>query len=343
MEHLKKYIEHAFRVYERISQKLSERWREHANRRTLVILIAAGCVFTYLYLAIIRPPDDYPLNELVTIKDGASLKDVSIGLKRDRIVRSDIALRAIVTLLGHQRDVHAGDYIFKEPLNIFSVARVISIGAYGLEPMRIRVPEGATTKEMAVIFGNSLERFNAEKFLEQAAPLEGYLFPDTYFFLPNATDGLVIETMRQNFEARMATIDAQVKAFGKPLKDIVTMASILEREAQIMDDRRMISGVLWNRMNRGMLLQVDAAFFYILGKGSYQLTTADLASDSPYNTYRYAGLPPGPIGSPGLDSLLAAVTPVKSNYLYYLADKNGVTHYSKTYAEHLRNKRKYID
>src|SRR3989344_2430003 len=105
----------------------------------------------------------------------------------------------------------------------------------------------------------------------------------------------------------------------------------------------MIAGVLWNRLDEGMLLQVDAAFLYFLGKATFQLTTADLESDSPYNTYRYKGLTPGAIGNPSLNSILAAVTPVKHQYLYYLADKNGITHYSKTYAEHLRKKRLYID
>ena len=120
------------------------------------------------------------------------------------------------------------------------------------------------------------------------------------------------------------------------------MASILEREAHDLEDRRMIADVLWRRLELGMPLQVDATFLYTLGKTTFDLTDADLEGDDPYNTYVNKGLPPGPIGSPSLESILAAVTPIKSDYLYYLADKNNVTYYSETYEEHLQKKRKYL-
>jgi UPF0755 protein len=122
------------------------------------------------------------------------------------------------------------------------------------------------------------------------------------------------------------------------------MASILEREANGRgDDRRRIAGVLWNRINKGMALQVDAAFLYTLGKGTFALTRKDLKTDSPYNTYTRKGLPPGAIGSPSMNSLIAAATPIKSDNLFYLADSDGVTHYSKTYQQHLIKKDAYID
>jgi len=338
-----KLLERLFDAYGRVSENLSLRWREHANRRTILILVLAGSFITVLYLYVIRPPDNFPLNTLVTIEGGTTLADAGVSLEQNGVVRSGAALRWLVVLTGHERDIHAGDYLFKEPRDLFGIARAVVIGAYGLEPARIRIPEGARTKDMAHIFGNQLLRFNVDAFLPQAQGVEGYLFPDTYFFLPNATEELVIRTMRQNFDTHIATIQDKIDAFGKPLKDVVIMASLLEREARTTEDRRMIAGVLWNRLQKGMLLQVDAAFLYTLGKGTFQLTTKDLLTDSPYNTYRNPGLPPGPIGSPSLNSILAAVTPIKHDYLYYLADRYGVTHYSKTYAEHLRNKRKYID
>ena len=338
-----KLLERLFDAYGRVSENLSLRWREHANRRTILILVLAGSFITVLYLYVIRPPDNFPLNTLVTIEGGTTLADAGVSLEQNGVVRSGAAWRWLVVLTGHERDIHAGDYLFKEPRDLFGIARAVVIGAYGLEPARIRIPEGARTKDMAHIFGNQLLRFNVDAFLPQAQGVEGYLFPDTYFFLPNATEELVIRTMRQNFDTHIATIQDKIDAFGKPLKDVVIMASLLEREARTTEDRRMIAGVLWNRLQKGMLLQVDAAFLYTLGKGTFQLTTKDLLTDSPYNTYRNPGLPPGPIGSPSLNSILAAVTPIKHDYLYYLADRYGVTHYSKTYAEHLRNKRKYID
>jgi len=337
-----RFITRALAFYGEILENLTVHSRQHANKRTLTILIFTGVLMTYLYLYQIRPPDNFPINQLVTISEGLSLSDVGATLEKTSVIRSARAFRAVVTLMGHEHDVHAGDYIFKEPGDLIRVARAISLGAFGLEPMRIRIPEGATTKEMALIFSGRLLRFNKDTFLEEAVAMEGFLFPDTYFFLPNATEDMVIRTMRQNFDSQVAAIQDKLDIFGKPLKNVVIMASLLEREARNTDDRRKIAGVLWNRLNRGMLLQVDAAFLYTIGKGTYQLTTKDLQSDSPYNTYRYKGLPPSPIGSPSLNSIEAAVTPVKHKYLFYLADRTGVTHYAITYAEHLRNKSRYI-
>ncbi len=335
-------LEKAFDIGHRFLDDLSRRWREHTNRRTILILIIAGGLFAYLYLAIIQPPDNFPVGQLVSVDSGQSVSSVGAGLQRGGVIRSALAFRILITLMGDQKRVHAGDYLFKEPVSIFSIARALALGQYGLEPFKIRVPEGATTKEIAVIFGTRLERFNAQSFLVQAGPLEGYLFPDTYFFLPNANEATVMQAMRQNFDTHIAAIEPHVASSTKSLKDIVVMASILEREAYNTKDRRMIAGVLWNRLSRGMPLQVDATFAYTLGKGTFQLTMADLTSDSPYNTYKYKGLPPGPIGNPSLDSLLAAATPIESDYLYFLADHRGVTYYCKTYSCQLANKARYF-
>jgi UPF0755 protein len=333
----------AFSFSDRLRDTLFRRWEKHSNRRSLIFIILFGCLTLALYLSVIRPPERFPIGELVTVESGKTLSEVAHELEESAVVRSDLALRILVTLMGAERDVHIGDYLFQEPKDLFTIARALATGAYGLEPIRIRIPEGATTRDMAAIFATRLARFDRETFLLSAKPLEGYLFPDTYFFLPNASEKSIVEALRQNFDTNTATIEREVTAFGKPFSDVVIMASLLEREAHNTKDRRMIAGVLWNRLKRGMLLQVDAAFRYTTGKGTFDLTLEDLASDSPYNTYKHPGLPPTPIGSPSLDSILAAVTPVEHSYLYYLADRNGVTHYAKTYAEHLRNKQRYLN
>ena len=121
------------------------------------------------------------------------------------------------------------------------------------------------------------------------------------------------------------------------------MASLLEKEARTTESRRIIAGILWKRLEIGMLLQVDAVFGYIINKGSLQLTLEDLSIDSPYNTYRYKGLPIGPIANPGLDSLQAATMPILTDYLFYLSDKEGTMHYSETFEEHKRKKRLYLN
>ena len=342
MDPIIKWLQRFFDTSDLWQSELSERWRPHANRRTVVIAVIVGAVAIFSYIALIQPPRDFPVNELVSVTEGASLDSIARQLQKDGVVRSALAFRLIVTALGREKTVHAGDYLFKEPKDVFSVARAISIGAFGLEPIRIRITEGATTRAMAIIYASQLLRFDPQKFLEKAQPQEGYLFPDTYFFLPNATEDTVLRTMRQNFDIHIAEIEPLIASSTNSLADIVTMASIIEREARKPADRRMISGVLWNRLERGMLLQVDVTFLYILGKGTFQLTRKDLRTDSPYNTYVNKGLPPGPIGSPSLDSLQAAVSPTKNNYLFYLADYHGVTHFSKTYQQHLIYKRMYL-
>ena len=195
---------------------------------------------------------------------------------------------------------------------------------------------------MARIFSSRLMRVSEERFSELARGEEGYLFPDTYFFLPNASEENIIHAMRQNFDSQIQKIAGEIVSFGKPLSEIVIMASLLEKEARTHDDRRLIAGVLWRRLTLHMPLQVDAAFLYILGKNTFQLTNVDLKTDSPYNTYRYTGLPIGPINSPSMSALRAAATPIDRGYIYYLADLSGITHYSKTYQEHLRKKSLYL-
>lgn len=339
---MEEWLRKFFAYLDAVQERWSEKWRLHTNRRSIFIMVLVGMTLTYAYIGIIQSPDDFPINKLVNVANGDSLTAISESLQREEVIRSGLVFRVIVMVLGTERTVRAGDYLFKEPKDIFSVARAMSKGAFGLEPMRIRIPEGATTKEMSIIFASRLERFNQANFLAQAQPSEGYFFPDTYFFMPNATEDSVIQAMRQNFDTRALEIEPLLAASGKSLSDIVTLASIIEREARDSDDRRMISGVLWNRLERNMPLQVDVTFLYTIGKGTFDLTIKDLTTDSPYNTYMNKGLPPTAIGSPSMDSLLAAVSPTENDYLYYLADNYGVTHFSKTYAEHLRKKRLYL-
>ena len=186
-----------------------------------------------------------------------------------------------------------------------------------------------------------LPRFNPHQFLAQALQQDGYLFPDTYFFLPDATAQTVISAMRQNFDAQVASATPDIAASGHSMQEAIIMASIIEREAPDMQDMRMIAGVLWRRLKMGMPLQSDVTSLYTLPKGQ-QLTASYLQVDTPYNTYLHAGLPPTPIGSPSLAAIIAAATPIDKGYLFYLADHLGITHYCKTYSCQLANERKYL-
>ena len=344
-EDAKEVAEKVESFYERFHKKYeqwSRHWREHTNRRTIIVAILAGVSLGALYLFAIRPPGDFPSGQLVTIPEGESLSQVAQTLQEAGVIRSALVFRIIVKAEREDHMLHAGDYLFKQPLDVFSIARRIALGAYGLEPFRFRIPDGATTAQMADVYGTLLQRFDKQAFLAQAQPMEGYLFPDTYFFLPNATADTVIAAMRQNFDTHIASITPEIASSTHSLADIITMASIVEREARNFTDRRMIAGVLWRRIKLGMPLQADATFRYTNGKGSFDLTMADLKSTSPYNTYTHKGLPPTPIGSPSIKSIEAAATPIDQGYLYYMADNSGVTHYCKTFTCQRANERLYL-
>ena len=317
------------------------------KKRTRVRVAAGGAMIVafavIFYFAVFRPPADFPSGRLVEVKEGMTLAEVSATLKERNVIRSKLFFGMLVTVFAGESGAISGEYFFARPLSIFAVARKIVRGEYGLVPVRVTVPEGATIADIARIFSERFDDFDAEEFMRLAKNKEGYLFPDTYLFLPNVKAPQVIAEMEQNFIKRVRTIRDEIKAFGRPLRDVIIMASLLEKEARTLQTKRIISGILWKRIEIGMPLQVDAVFPYINGKNTYTLTLDDLKIDSPYNTYKYKGLPVGPIANPGLDSILAAVTPEKTDYLYYLSDRKGNMYYATTFEEHKRNKRLYLN
>jgi UPF0755 protein len=176
------------------------------------------------------------------------------------------------------------------------------------------------------------------------ATLEGYLFPDTYRVFNDATAADIIEKQLDNFASKLTPeLLEYIKGQGKNLFMVVTMASLIEKEVSGEADRKIVSGILWKRLESGMRLQLDSTINYLTGKNDAAPLLSDLDFDSPYNTYRNDGLPPGPICNPGLSSIVAAVYPEKSPYFFYLNRQDtGETIFSKTFEEHVANKKKYL-
>ncbi len=318
-----------------------------AERRQLVCLwslAVASLIFfaTAFYFVCVKAPDGFPSRAIVTVKENGGLNAVTEDLYKQKVIRSPFWFRALVILTSGQKSVLAGDYLFPKPVGVFAVVSKLTSGSFGLTPVKITFPEGITVSRMATILEDELVDFDTKKFLELAKSKEGYLFPDTYLFAPNVKPSEAIDTLQNNFLKKMETVNAEIKAFKKSQKDIVIMASIVEAEGRTAETRKIIAGILWKRLSIGMPLQVDAPFQYIIGKNTFQLTLDDLKYDSPYNTYKYKGLPPGAIGNPGLDAILATVTPTKTAYFYYLSDVRGGMHYAKTFEEHVLNKEKYL-
>lgn len=303
-----------------------------------------GVLLYLVYFLVIAPPLDFPSATYLKIKDGQTLEETVAKLKEKHIIRFGFIFSELVTLSSSKNTVLPGEYFFPGPENVVTVARRLAHGDFELTPVKVTFPEGVTTKDMAKLLAQKIPDFDSDTFVQASATKEGFLFPDTYFFMPGAEAGTIIGALETNFRKHVASSDVeqQILSFNKPITDVVTMASLLEKESPPTNDRRIIAGILWKRIAMGMPLQVDAVFPYIIGKNSFNLTKTDLKTDSPYNTYKNKGLPPGPIANPGLDAILAAVTPIQTKYLYYLSDRQGNFHYSQTYAQHLANQRRYL-
>ena len=294
------------------------------------------------YFAILAPPRNFPSGDIVVIARGASALDIANELENAHIIAHPTIFRLVLRIARASARVQAGVYLFSTPQNLFVVAYRLVTGEYGLSPVRILFPEGSTVRDMAVRVAETFPEISTEDFLSAGKSYEGYLFPDTYLFLPSVDAESIVRTMRANFNAKIVSLLSNVAVSGHSLSDVVIMASLVEKEARSTDVRRMVAGILWNRYELGMPLQVDAVFGYIFDRDTYSPSSADLKVDSPYNTYTHTGLPPTPINNPGLDSLDTALHPTKTNYLYYLTDKNGVMHYATTFAGHQANQRKYL-
>ncbi len=328
--------------YERFRQRTFSVWKLVSV--FTVLLCTLILVSAFLWSA----PKDFPVGVSVTVKQGMTAGQIALLLVEADAIRSPFWFKVWSVLLGGNTGIRAGEYYFSKPLSVIEMARRLTAGLQNLEALRVTIPEGLSNSEIAGILSRSLKRFDRDRFLSLARKKEGYLFPDTYTFFPNTTEEDIVAEMEENFKRRLAPFEKEIAEFPptqadvRPLHAVLTMASLIEGEARTSDTRKQIAGILWQRLELGMPLQVDAVFPYILGKNTYEVTTEDLRVDSPYNTYIHAGLPPGPINNPSLDAITAALNPAPSQYLYYLSDKDGIMHYAVTHEQHLINRARYL-
>jgi UPF0755 protein len=321
--------------------------KEHKSPSGLWKIVTAIAIAVTLSVAAlafshIAPPEGNLSETTIEIPLGHTVLDIGFLLEKEGIVRSGRTFALMTQLMGYDRNIPAGTYIFEGPEDLLTIVKRLGSGDHGVEKVRVTFPEGSSVSEIAELAARQLPNFDSEEFIRSYSADEGYLFPDTYFFFSTATTGPVGDALKANFEAKTKNEFSAALSANKIWHDIIVMASIIEEETVTPEDRRLVSGILWNRISKGMRLQVDAPFMYLLGKGTSEITIEDLNMDSPYNTYRNEGLPPGAISSPGLDSIKAALEPTKTNDLYYLSDKNGTMHYARTFEEHKLNKEKYL-
>ncbi len=292
---------------------------EYQTKITIAFVAGLLAVFILGHF-FLSAPSNFPSATTIGVEEGESLSHLSLNLKESHIIRSPFVFKVFVILYGGEKHVISADYFFESKLPVYEVARRISTGDQHLAPIKVTIPEGFTTQDIADTFTSKLSHFNKENFLLLAKDKEGYLFPDTYFFLTAATENEVFKTLTANYEKKVAPLRPEIIQSGKSEKQIIVMASLLEKEAEGDIDRGIIAGILWKRVSIGMALQVDAA----------------------PDTYRGKGLPASPISNPGIEAITAAIHPVATPYLYYLHDKTGMVHYARTFEEHKMNVSKYL-
>ncbi len=312
------------------------------ENKTIVSIFCLYLIFSIFHYNFIKAPNNVIVNSYFKIEKGQHLSQIALNLKNEGIIKSTEAFKIFTIFLGGDKKIIAGDYLILGGESSYRIAKRIISGSYQSVSIKVTVPEGTSNKEIADILYKKLYNFDKKAFLEKTKDMEGFLFPDTYFFGPKADLDEIVLKMTSNFDRKISEFQKQIETSKKSTKEIITMASILEGEAKSKEDRKIISGILWRRMVLKIPLQVDATFKYINGKGTSELSLDDLKINSPYNTYVNLGLPKGPINNPGKETIDASLNPIKTEYLYFLTGNDGKMYYSKTFEEHKIKKQKYL-
>jgi len=297
-----------------------------------------------------------------TIEGGWGVNEISMRLHEEGVVNSKFVFETYLYLRELEGQIKAGTYKIPS-VNLMTLAEFLTKGT-PFTGVRVTLIEGWTLEQMAGELDkhgfdtaeNFLKLVNKPKtngFTEEIFPilyakpdtvdLEGYLFPDTYFFPADATSEQIISTMLTNLTLKLnEQIIRDTDARDLTFHDVLTMASIIEKEVRTPEDKRLVSGLLWKRIDEGIPLQVDSTVNYVTGGSKPAVSINETKIDSKFNTYLYKGLPPGPISNPGFSSIMAAIYPEDSPYYFYLSKPSGETVFSVTGVEHNAAKQKYL-
>jgi UPF0755 protein len=293
--------------------------------------------------------------QFVEIPTGEGARAIERRLLERGIIRDAVTFRAALRLRGASRQLRAGEYRFSRPMTPLEVVDILRRGE--VYERLVTFPEGLTVRETAALF-EQRGLGSAKAFLEaardvsriakwdrQARDLEGYLFPDTYAIAANQAPTRLIAMMLERFD-RAFPEDARADAErqGRTVRQVVTLASLVEKETARANERAVVAGVYRNRLARGIGLQADPTVIYglqLAGRYDGNLSRADLSFDTPYNTYLHAGLPPGPIASPGRAAIEAALRPADVEYLFFVSRNDGSHEFARTLDEHNRNVHRY--
>jgi UPF0755 protein len=347
---------------------MGKRRNKVKNRRRLlissiviagIIIIAVSAIYS-LYVGKESKPVDPGSKEYVsvTIPSGTGTEGIANILEKNKLINNSGVFKLQSKSKGYDGKYKAGQYSLSPSMSMEDIMKILLAGK--ADTVRFTIPEGydikRTTEKLskeglvnAEVFAKEIEsgQFDYEFLADAPAGpnrLEGYLFPDTYEIFANADEHDIVDKMLYQFnKVFTAEYYARADELGMSVREVITLASIIEREARLPEDRPVIASVFYNRLKIKMPLQSCATVQYILGEQKPVLSIKDTQIESPYNTYLNPGLPPGPIASPGADSIKAALYPADTNYLYFLAKGDGSTAFSATYDQFLKDKAKYID
>lgn len=320
-------------------------------------IIVIGLLFVY---SLFKAPAEFKDDKSFLIEPGQSAQVVALNLQEQGLIKNSLLFRLTAKYKGAEKNLVSGEHQLSAGSGILAIISQLQNKDNLSSELTITIPEGWRMYQIAEHLENkgiaAIAEFNQvakiENWREQydfladksIKSLEGYLFPDTYRIFSDAKPEDVIKRMLDNFSLKLDDkLRADIAKSGKSLHEIIILASIIEHEAKFDADRYLVAGVFYNRLEIGMALQSCATINYLTNKNAARVSGEDLEIDSPYNTYKYPGLPPGPIANPGLESIKSAIYPQSGNYFYFLNDSRGKAYFAETYEKHQANIRKYLD
>ena len=348
-------------------RRMRPRSRRNNVIRTWWAIFALPCLFFGAaigwYIWALQPVDSgSQARRNVVVSEGESLTEIAAQLHEQKLIRSAQAFLLYMQFQSRANTLQAGNVIMNASMTVPDIVDVLQSGK--AEEIAITIPEGYTVFDIDALLAKrgiikpgelvdcanrcDFSTFNflpqGNNLADRGGKVEGYLFPDTYFVLINEfVPKFFLERMLGTFRKRVVNVySAQLEEKNITLHELTTMASLVEKESKKGDERPIIAGILWKRLNQNMRLDADASVRYIINKPTSAITRADLQIDSPYNSRKYGDLPPGPIASPGIESIEATLHPVKTNYYYYLHAPSGQAHFAITNYEHNLNKQRYL-
>jgi UPF0755 protein len=326
--------------------------------RLLCLGLILCLAFALVASRVILPPKNAKLAaaSIIHISSGSTSRQIGDLLLEAGVIRSKTAFVLASRLLGLEQKLQAGDYRLSPGMNLLQVMQHLEAGK--VATIRVTIPEGLTLEAIAQRLA-ALDLVDKDRFMVLARDdrliygdnspidkpthsLEGYLFPDTYFFVRNQPEEEIIKRMVSRFTQMVGPVmqEANLPA-GFTCHELITLASIIEKEVMVSREAPLVSAVFWNRLRIGMPLQSDPTVQFAMERPQKKLYYSDLALDSPYNTYKYRGLPPGPIASPGRSSIKAALEPAEVDYLYFVAKGDGTHAFSRTFQQHRAARTRY--